>query len=108
MAGTQSENQIEMFQALLFPWICNQLSMKRYTNFNTLLHNARLIEEMRKENATRFLHRDKPMYNQSSGSSCMASTSTSASENACSNGATRGSFGQQGSYSNPVATKPAE
>ena len=63
MAGTQSEDQIEMFQSLLLPWICNQLSVKRYTDFNTLLQDARLVEGMRKENATRFSHRDKPAYN---------------------------------------------
>ena len=54
IAGMQSENQIEIFQALLSPWICNQLSTKWYTDFNTLLHNTRLVEEMRKENAICF------------------------------------------------------
>ena len=37
ITGTQSEDQIKIFQALLLPWICNQISMKRYTNFSTLL-----------------------------------------------------------------------
>ena len=48
------------------------------------------------------------MYNQSSGSSRIAPTSISASENAHGNDATGGFFGWQGSYSNPVATKPAK
>lgn len=46
VAGTRDEDQIEMFQASLSPWICNQLSMKRYTGFNSLLRDARLGERM--------------------------------------------------------------
>ena len=94
MADTQSEDQTKMFQILLSLWICNQLSTKQYTDFNTLLHNARLVKEMRKENAICFPHWDKPTYNQSSGSSRVAPTSASASENACENGATGGSSGR--------------
>lgn len=109
MAGTQSEDQIEIFQSLLSPWICNQLSVKQYTDFNTLLQNARLVEEMQKKNATCFSCQDKPTYNQSSGSSGVAPTSTSASKNARENGSTKGSsVGRQGFYNNPVITKPAE
>ena len=98
----QSEDQIEMFQALLLPWIYNQLSMKQHTDFNTLLYDARLVEEMQKENAICFLHQNKPMYNQSSSFDCVVLTNTSASKNACGNSCTRGfSVDQQGSYRTP-------
>ena len=106
MAGTQSEDQIKMFQILLLLWICNQLSIKRYINFNTLLHDARVVEGIKKENAIYFPYWDKPTYNQSNNFGCMALTSISESENAYDNGATGGSSGQQRSYSNPVAIKP--
>ena len=108
MAGTQNGDQIEMFQLSLLPWICNQLSMKRYMDFNTLLQNARLVEGMQKKNATCFSRQDKPMYNWSSDSGCVAPTSTNTSGNAYSNDATKGSSGRQGSYSNLVARKPAK
>ena len=62
---------------------------------------------MQKENATHFSCQDKPTYNRSSGSGCVALTSGSGSENAYDNGITGNSSGRQGSYSNPVATKPA-
>ena len=66
------------------------------------------MEGIRKENATHFSRRDKPTYNQSSGSGCVALTSTSTSKNARENGGIGGSFvGQQEFYSNSVATKPA-
>lgn len=108
MAGTRSEDQIEMFQASLSPWICNQLSMKRYKDFNTLLQDARLVEGMRKKNATRFPRRDKPTSNRNSGSGRVAPPSSSTNENARGNNAAGGPFvGRQGFNSNPVATKPA-
>ena len=107
IAGMQSENQIKMFQILLSLWICNQLSIKRYTDFNILLHDARLVEGMKKENTTCFPYWDKPMYNWSSGSGYIAPISTSASENARDNGIIDGFSGRQGSYSNLVAMKPA-
>ena len=66
------------------------------------------MEKMRKENVTCFSHWNKPTYNWSSGSGCVASTSTSASKNVCENSGTRGSsIGQQRFYSNSVATKSA-
>ena len=79
--------------------------MKRYMNFNTLLHDARLVERMQKKSTTYFPCWNKPTYNWNSGSGCMALTS--ASENARGNGIIGGFSGRQGSYSNPVATKPA-
>ena len=62
---------------------------------------------MRKENATRFPHWDKPTYNQSSGSSRVAPTGTSTSENTHGNNVTGGFSGRQRSYNNPVAIKSA-
>ena len=107
MAGTQSEDQIKMFQALLLPWISNQLSIKWYTDFNTLLQDAKLMEEMRKENTICFSRWNKPTYNWSSGSSCVAPTSTSISKNTSGNSATKSFSDRQRSYTNPVATKSA-
>ena len=81
--------------------------MKQYTDFNTLLYDAKLVKKIQKKNAIYFPHWDRPTYNWSSSSGCMAPISTNASENVRGNGATKDFSGWQGSYNNSVATKPA-